>query len=281
MARWSDRCGRRLVVFINETVGQGLELLDRGWLGSLGGEPILEGLVEAFDFPAGGGVVRSGVFLLDAEFDQAGLEGVAAASVAGEPGGVNHPVVSENRGRISLFRGGLVERCDDEVARHAFVGGDREGVAGVVIEPDQDLGVGPVGESVVSEIGLPGLVRKISLEPDEGRARSLLWFRSDQPGSNEPSADSGTRSWRRFTIAVFTTSDTLVGEACGRRDRGSNAVSPSLRYRPTRRVTHDRDTPNWAATSAWVRPSTVTAKMIERRFDIANPARHEGSVMDL
>jgi hypothetical protein len=38
------------------------------------------------------------------------------------------------------------------------MGGDREGVAGVVIEPGQDLCVIAGGERVVGEVGLPHLV---------------------------------------------------------------------------------------------------------------------------
>ena len=57
----------------------GLEL-GEGVGGWLGGEPAFEGLVEAFDFAAGGRVVRSGVLLGDAEGGEGGLEAVAAAA---------------------------------------------------------------------------------------------------------------------------------------------------------------------------------------------------------
>jgi hypothetical protein len=40
-----------------------------------------------------------------------------------------------------------------------------------------------------------------------------------------------------------TTSGVARGEFLGRRDRGSNAVSPSARYRATSRDTHPCETP--------------------------------------
>ena len=60
------------------------------------------------------------------------------------------------------------------------VGGDRQGVAGVVVEPGQDLDVGAVGEAVVGEVGLPGLVGLFGLEADVGRLRLLLRFGGDE-----------------------------------------------------------------------------------------------------
>ena len=39
-----------------------------------------------------------------------------------------------------------------------MVGGDGQGVAGVVVEPGEDLDVDAVGEAVVGEVGLPGFV---------------------------------------------------------------------------------------------------------------------------
>ena len=50
---------------------------------------------------------------------------------------------------------GVGERVDDDVAGDAAVGGDRDGVAGVVIDPAQDLDVAAVGETPVGEVGLP------------------------------------------------------------------------------------------------------------------------------
>src|SRR5215211_7767014 len=51
-----------VVVDVDEAVEQGLELGDRGGLVGLGAQPRLEGLLEAFDLAAGGGVVRREFF---------------------------------------------------------------------------------------------------------------------------------------------------------------------------------------------------------------------------
>jgi hypothetical protein len=74
-----------------DQMGSGREAVHVG----LGGEPFLQGLVEAFDLAAGLRVVRAGVLLLNAEGRQFLLEpvpGGAAAAAAGEPGGVDQPV---------------------------------------------------------------------------------------------------------------------------------------------------------------------------------------------
>ena len=49
-----------LVVGVDERVEPGLQLGQGGGLGGLAAEPLLQGLLEAFDLPAGGGVVGSG-----------------------------------------------------------------------------------------------------------------------------------------------------------------------------------------------------------------------------
>ena len=71
------------------------------------------------------------------------------------------------------------------------MGGDGERVAGVVVEPGDDLGVGAVGEAPVGEVGLPGFVGELGLEADVGRAGSLLGFGCDEPGGEEVAADRG------------------------------------------------------------------------------------------
>src|SRR5215207_4018203 len=55
------------VVLLGEGVEQGLELGDAGRLLLLGGQPLLEGLLEPFHLAAGGGVVGPGVLLHDAQ----------------------------------------------------------------------------------------------------------------------------------------------------------------------------------------------------------------------
>ncbi len=86
--------GSPLVVFLGEFVELVLEVFD-GVGGGLGGQPLFEGLLESFDFPAGGRVVGSAVFLEDAQVGEGAFESVEAASATGESGGVDHCVVGE------------------------------------------------------------------------------------------------------------------------------------------------------------------------------------------
>ncbi|WP_264033155.1 hypothetical protein, partial [Mycobacterium fragae] len=44
-----------------------------------------------------------------------------------------------------------------------------DGVAGVVIDPAQDLGVGAIGEPPVGEVGLPAFIGLFGGEPDGSR----------------------------------------------------------------------------------------------------------------
>ena len=48
---------------------------------------------------------------------------------------------------------------------------------------------------------------------------------------------------RSPVIKLAVASPIACGEVFGRRDRGSNAASPSARYRATSRDTHPCDTP--------------------------------------
>jgi hypothetical protein len=61
---------------------------------------------------------------------------------------------------------GCAERREHDRAGDPGVGGDREGVTRTVVQPGQDLAVGAVGQPVVGEVGLPGLVGLIGFEPD-------------------------------------------------------------------------------------------------------------------
>jgi hypothetical protein len=68
------------------------------------------------------------------------------------------------------------------------VGGDVQGIAGVVVQPRDDLHVGAVGEGDVGEVGRPGLVRLLVLEPDSSDLGLLL------RGEDHPAvADDDTR----------------------------------------------------------------------------------------
>ncbi len=80
---------------------------------------------------------------------------------------------------------GFPERGGDDWSGDPTVCGDVQGVAGAVVEPADDLRVHAgsavgTGESVVGEVGLPGLIRHGGLEPDVGGLGPLLRLGGDQ-----------------------------------------------------------------------------------------------------
>jgi hypothetical protein len=187
-------------VLIGEPVDEGLELGEGGRLLGLGGTPLLHGLLEPLDFAAGAGVVGAGVLLDDAEAAELGLEAVATAgavqAAAGQAGGEHHAVVGKRGGRDPVGGNGVAELGEHDWSGHSGVGGYGQGVAGVVVEPGQDLGVGAgsalwAGEPVVGEVGLPALVGLVGLEADVGGLRLLLRFGDDQSGGDQVPGDGG------------------------------------------------------------------------------------------
>ena len=119
-----------------------------------------------------------------------------------------------------MFVCGGEEGVDDVVAGDRGVGGAAEQVAGVVVEPVEDLDVGAVGEAPVGEVGLPALVGLGGVEAAVGGAGSFAWLGDDQAGGVQDAADRGGR---RRPVA-------LVLEVPGDRDRaGVQAVRGELR----------------------------------------------------
>jgi hypothetical protein len=80
-----------------------------------------------------------------------------------------------------MLGNGVAERDQHGVAAHPTPGGHLQGVAGVVVEEGQDLGVGAVGQRVVGEVGLPALVGQLRGEPDVGGLGALLRLGDDEP----------------------------------------------------------------------------------------------------
>ena len=117
--------GEVAVVGVGEFVEERLEFVEVVGA-ALGGEPFFEGLLETFDFPAGGGVVGRRVLLFGAEVSEAGLEGVAANFPAGEAGGVDHGVVGERGRGNPVVSTRLVEGVDNDRAGDTPVDGDRQ-----------------------------------------------------------------------------------------------------------------------------------------------------------
>ena len=179
-----------LVVDLGEGVEQGLQLGEGSGLSGLGAEPLLEGLLEPLDLALGLGMVRLAVLLRDVELAELVLEVVTAGGATEEPDGEDAAVVGQRGRRQTMCGNGCAEGREHDRAGDRPVRGDRQGVAGAVVQPREDLDVGAfleapdapavgdmagaVGEAVVGEVGLPGLVRLGGFEPDVGVLRSLL-----------------------------------------------------------------------------------------------------------
>ena len=156
--------GAPLVVVLAELVELALELerLSGWWSGS---EPALQGLVKALGLALGLGVAGGPVLLPDTEQRQDVFERVATA---GEPAGVDAAVIGQRARRRPVLLDQAEEHGHDVIAGHGLMDGAGEQVAGVVIEPVQDLHVGPVREAPVDEVRLPHLVRLRHLKPRVG-----------------------------------------------------------------------------------------------------------------
>ena len=161
---------------------------------------------------------------------------VAAAAAAGEPHGVDHAVVGQRGGGVSVRGCGCGEGGQHDRGGDPRVGADVQGVAGVVIEPGDDLDIGAgaavgAGEAVVGEVGLPGLVRA-------GRPRT---------GCTRTSAVSAASG---VTTAARTRIRCSRALTCGRRGQGPSSCPGwlhPLRGMPWSRavpsVAHETDRP--------------------------------------
>ena len=79
----------------------------------------------------------------------------------------------------------------------------------MVVEPRQDLDIGPISETPVREIGLPHLVGQLGLEPQVRRPRSLPRLRRHQPGGHETTPDRRDR--HRDAVVAFEVPSDRVG----------------------------------------------------------------------
>jgi hypothetical protein len=67
-------------------------------------------------------------------------------------GGKHHAVVSQRRGWDAAGGNSFAEFGQHDGAGDAAVGGDRQCVAGVVVDPAEDLDVGAIGEPPVGDV---------------------------------------------------------------------------------------------------------------------------------
>jgi hypothetical protein len=93
-------------------------------------------------------------------------------------------------------------------------------------------------------------------------------FRCQAMVRGPASGPSPASSSRSRVISSTVPGAVTLGEFFGRRDRGSNAASPSASQRASSVQIHDRATPYEQATSVTGRFSTVTAVMTSRAQDI-------------
>jgi hypothetical protein len=84
---------------------------------------------------------------------------------------------------------GLQECVGDDFAGDRVPGAGGEQVAGVVVEPVDDLRVGAAGQGPVGEIGLPALAGLGGGEAQAGGAGPLTGLRGDQAGGVQDPAD--------------------------------------------------------------------------------------------
>ena len=140
--------------------------------------------------PSGLGMARSPVPLADAEVGEQVLEAVASA---GEARGVDRAVVGERGGGPAVRIARRGERGHHVVAGDPPEGRAGEQVARVVVEPVQDLDLGPVGQAPMGEVGLPQLVWGGGLEAVPRAARALARLRRHQPGGVEDAPDGRAR----------------------------------------------------------------------------------------
>ena len=103
------------------------------------------------------------------------------------------PNVGEGGGGSPVPGAGGAEGFQDDGPGDPGVGGDRQRIPGVVIDPGQDLGFLPGGELPVDEIRLPALVGQLGREPDAGRLRPLGRVRGHQPVPGQVAADGRHR----------------------------------------------------------------------------------------
>jgi hypothetical protein len=116
--------------------------------------------------------------------------------------------VGEGGGRHAVLRAGGAEGCQHVGAGDPDMSGDEQGVAGVVVEPGEDLGIGPASERVVGEVGLPALVRQLGGEPDAGRLRAFRGIWGDQAVASQVAAD-GRRGDLRLVMLLQVPGDGL------------------------------------------------------------------------
>jgi hypothetical protein len=140
---------------------------------------------------------------------------VASAAAAGEAGGVDHAVVGQRGGWIAVLGGGLGEGGDHDRCGDAGVRREVQGVAGVVVEPGDDLGVGAGGQPVVGEVRLPGLIGHLGLKAQVGGFGSLARRRGHLSGAGQDPVDGGPRQGDAVMVGQVPADGVRAGVQAG------------------------------------------------------------------
>ena len=133
------------------------------------------------------------------------LEVVAAGGAAEESDGEDAAVVGQRGCREAMGGSRFAEGREHDRSGNRLVRCHRQGVAGAVVEPGQDLDVGAfldasdaaavgdvagaVDEPVVGEVGLPALVGLGGLEPQVAVLGALGGFGCDRAGPDQDPVD--------------------------------------------------------------------------------------------
>ena len=236
----------------------------------LSGQPLLEGLLDSFDLAAGGGVVGPGVLLHDVSLPEFGLEPVAAPAAAGEPGRVDHAVVGQCG---SPPRSRCLEAAIHRPHHPRHRGPDPSKRPESVVEPGATRCRTRPGSPTSPTTGSPSPTalraprgdphrlddhsRICCTCPPHGASPADPWSRPSPKRLNntgsrwvrcQPMVSApASRPCSDTPCAVADQLDRLrwvaLGVECGRRERGSNAASPSALYRAMSLLIQPCETP--------------------------------------
>ena len=183
-------------------------------------------------------MARRAVLLADAEVREQVLEAVAAAGEARRVHGPLSVSVAAGQPCASPAAVNVATTSSPATRRN---GRAAEQVAGVVVEPADDLDLAAVGEAPVGEVGLPDLVGRRGLEPDPGAARPLARLGHDEArGVEDPPDGRGRRG--RPALALEVPGD-LTGPRPGPVGRSSSVRSAMIRARTSSGAARARPRP--------------------------------------
>jgi hypothetical protein len=115
------------------------------------------------------------------------------------------------------------------------VRGHRQGVAGVIVDEAQDLGVGGISQPPVGEIGLRAFVGQLGGKPDVGGLGAVVGCLGDQSCAGRVAADGGRRHGQLMMMlqvpgdGVGAVVESFAAELCAQLDNEINRGGPKPR----------------------------------------------------